>query len=107
MAVSDDESDDEEADLFYFNSHLVPQRSKRTCTRVIKFYWFWIVLCTSHIYVFFSLPDSVAMCKDTLQVDASNNSLVFYGDPGYRCNTFNNNGWIITFYLFLCVYFGL
>ena len=43
----------------------------------------------------------------TDQVDQTTGETISFDEPGYVCNTFTNNGWIITFYLFLCVYFAL
>ena len=62
MAISD-ESDDANEDLFSFNSYLVPQKQQRTCTRVIKFYWFWFVICAAHYFVFFGLPATIDYCQ--------------------------------------------
>jgi len=72
---------------------------------VIKFYWFWVVICCAHFFVFFYLPSTVAECKGRVQLDKETNEYIYYDDPRYKCNTFTNNGFIITFYLLLCVYF--
>ena len=74
---------------------------------MIKFYWFWLVLIVSHYFVFFGLPSTIAYCQNTVQLDTSTNEYVYYNDPGYKCNTFTNNGWIITFYLMLCAYLSI
>ena len=103
--ISDDSDDNEAKDLFSFNQYLVPQKQQRSCTRVIKFYWFWFVICLAHYFVFFGLPSTIKQCEQTYQLDKESNTYIAYGEPGYKCNTFGNNGWIITFYLLLCVYF--
>ena len=74
---------------------------------MIKFYWFWFIIIIAHYFVFFGLPSTIAYCKDNYQLDQANNSYIDYDNPNYVCNTFQNNGWIITFYLFLCIYFFL
>lgn len=106
FAMSENESDSED-DQFQYNNHLVPQKQQRTFFRVFKFYWFWFVILVSHYFVFFGLPSTIQYCKDTVQLSPQKNQYVKYGEPGYQCNTFTNNGWIITFYLFLCVYLSL
>ena len=83
----------------------MPQKQTRSCVRVIKFYWFWTVIICAHICVFFLLPSTIADCKNTLQLDKDTNEYINYEQPGYKCNTFTNNGFIITFYLLLCLYF--
>ena len=70
----------------------------------MKFYWFWFVIILSHYFVFFGVPSTIYYCQNTVQLDNTTKTYVHYGEPGYKCNTFQNNGWIITFYLMLCLY---
>ena len=53
LALSD-ESENDEANLFAFNNYLVPHRQQISWAKVVKFYWFWFVLCISHYFVFFT-----------------------------------------------------
>ena len=64
-------------------------------------------MLSAHFFVFFGLPSTIDYCRNTFQLDKTTNTYISYGDPNYKCNTFDNNGWIITFYVFLCIYFGL
>ena len=51
------------------------------------------------------LPSTVARCQSEPQLDKKTNAIIKYGQPGYVCNTFESNGYIIFFYLLLCFYF--
>jgi len=58
LALSD-YSDDEENTMKAFEESLIPKSSPKSCSRVIKFYWFWFVLIITHLFVFFGLPSTV------------------------------------------------
>ena len=85
----------------------MPQKYQASWTRVIKFYWFWFILCISHYFVFFGLVSTISYCKVHPQLDKDSNQLISFGEPNYRCNTFDNNGWIITFYFIICIYLAI
>ena len=47
-----------------YEEALIPKKSKKTCTRVVKFYWHCLVLVVSHIFIFFGLTQTVQYCKE-------------------------------------------
>ena len=68
----------------------VPQYQGLWPKRVLRYYWLWFLLIIVHWYIFFWLTDQQKVC---------------YGHP--YCNPFTQNGYLITFYIFFCVYFAL
>ena len=88
-----------------YEEALIPKKSQKTCTRVVKYYWHCLVLVVAHIFIFFGLTQTVQYCQEHIQTNPETGAQIQYGDPGYQCNTFQDNGWIITFYIFVCFYF--
>ena len=74
---------------------------------MIKFYWFWFVLISVHLWLFVALPDTISRCMEQPQVDQETGAIILYGQDGYKCNTFNSNAFIIIFYIIVCFYLGL
>ena len=107
------DSDDSEGEQMQFKAYeesLIPSRTASTWSRVIKFYYQWVLLILAHWFVFFHCQNSVEECMSATQLELDKSGVAREledAEAGFACNRFVGNASLILFYILVCIYFAV